>query len=241
MGIKVLLLQARRGDDPMAEHEHRCFVDVSELPRENLVVHDLCHGPPSTEAIKRFDALMIGGSGEFYISKGNLPQFESYLDMLREVVAKKIPMFASCFGYQSLVHALGGDVIHDPDNTEIGTYELTLTKHAEGDPLFGNLPETFWAQMGHKDRAARHPDGLPNFASSAGCRLQALRIPNEPIWAAQFHPELDRDTNQDRYRHYLKGYAQHMTPEEQEGALSRFKASPDASAMIKRFLDIVFE
>jgi hypothetical protein len=31
---KILLLQARRADDPMAGHEHDCFFDRSGLPAE---------------------------------------------------------------------------------------------------------------------------------------------------------------------------------------------------------------
>ena len=51
---------------------------------------------------------------------------------------------------------------------------------------------------------------------------------------------LDRETNQARFSHYLDGYAKFMTDEERENALSRFKESPEASALLRRFLDVVF-
>ncbi len=38
------------------------------------------------------------------------------------------------------IDALGGDVIHDPDNTEVGTFEVELTDAGRQDPLFGDLP-----------------------------------------------------------------------------------------------------
>jgi GMP synthase (glutamine-hydrolysing) len=225
----------------MAAHEHQCFVERTGLTAENIVAHDLCAGPPPAERVRAFDAVMVGGAGDYYVSKGNLPQFEGFLDLLRGVIARGQPTFASCFGYQSLVLALGGEVIFDPDNTEVGTFELTLSPAGRDDPLFGDFPDTFLTQMGHKDRAARHPEGIPNFASSERAPLQALRIPGQPIWASQFHPELDRKTNQDRFRHYLEGYATYMTPEEQQASLDGFRESPEASDLLRKFVKLVFD
>ncbi len=233
-------MQAREAADPMAAHEHNCFVHRTGLSAENIRAHDLCQGPPPSREVRAFDAVMVGGAGDYYVSKGNLPRFDAFLDLLRDLIDRRQPTFASCFGYQSLVLALGGEIVFDPDNTEVGTFELTLTDAGRDDPLFGELPATFWAQMGHKDRATRHPEGIPNFAASARAPLQALRVPGLPIWASQFHPELDRDTNQDRFRHYLDGYATYMSPEEREAALGRFRDSPEASALLHRFIALVF-
>jgi GMP synthase (glutamine-hydrolysing) len=237
---KILLLQARNAEDPMAAHEHRCFVNQTGLPIGNVVVHDLCGGPPSLAGVRGYDALMVGGSGDYYVSDGNLPHFESFLDLLQEVVAARHPTFASCFGYQSLVAALGGEVFKDVSNTEVGTYVLTLTTDGRADELFGELPDRFNAQLGRKDRAFRHPDGIPNLASSESNPFQALRVPGAPIWATQFHPELDRDTNADRYLHYLEGYAAHMSDEDRANALDRFRDSPETSGLLRRFVELVF-
>jgi GMP synthase (glutamine-hydrolysing) len=236
----VLLLQARRANDPMATHEHCCFVHRSGLPAEQVVPYDLCAGPPSLALARGYDGLMVGGSGDYYVSKANLPHFERFLDLLREVVEVGTPMFASCFGYQCLVQALGGHVVFDPDNTEVGTFKLTLTDAGRSDDLFGALPDVFNAQMGHKDRAVAHPEGFPNLASSEASPFQALRVPNKSVWASQFHPELDRKANQDRYRHYLEGYTSRMSAKEQAEALERFHDSPEASALLRRFVELVF-
>jgi len=65
------------------------------------------------------------------------------------------PMFASCFGFQMLVQALGGHIIPDPENAEVGAFELHLTHEALTDELFSVLPPVFMAQLGHKERAER--------------------------------------------------------------------------------------
>ena len=239
MEPRILLLQARDDDDPMADHEHRCFAAQTVLAMDMVKVHDLCAGPPTLAMVRACDVLMIGGAGDYYVSKGNLPKFGALFDLIHEVIAVGHPTFGSCFGYQCLVAALGGEIVFDPDNTEVGTYPLRLTDEGRADELFGELPESFNAQLGRKDRAVRHPEGVPNLATSEASPFQALRIPGKPIWATQFHPELDRVTNADRYRHYLDGYAPHMSDEEKEASLERFDDSPEASGLLKRFLEIV--
>jgi GMP synthase (glutamine-hydrolysing) len=236
---KILLLQARNADDPMAAHEHKCFVGQTGLPEGKVVVHDLCAGPPSLTKVRGHDAVMVGGSGDYYVSDRNLPRFEAFLDLLREIVAARHPTFASCFGYQSLVAALGGAVARDVSNTEVGTYVLTLTTDGRADELFGELPDRFNAQLGRKDRAVRLPEGIPNLASSQACPFQALRVPGASIWATQFHPELDRATNADRYLHYLEGYAAHMSDEDRANALDRFRDSPETSGLLRRFVELI--
>ena len=237
--IRLLLLQAREPGDPMAEHERRCFVECSGLPEDRVVAHDLCAGPPSRADLKSFDALSVGGSGEFYVSKGDLPRFEETLEFLRDVVELRFPTFASCFGFQCIVAALGGQLVHDPERAEVGTVIVTLEPAAAADELFSTLRSPFLAQMGHKDHVSTFPEGLIHLASSERCRYQALRLPGRPIWATQFHPELDRETNLDRFRRYLAVYGGH-DPASFDAAVAGFQDSPETSALLRRFLDLVF-
>jgi GMP synthase (glutamine-hydrolysing) len=239
MGLRMLLLQARLADDPIRAHEHSCFVAATGLAPEDVVPHDLMVGPPSVTHLKTFDMLSVGGSGEFYVSKANLPMFEAYLGFLREVVARGHPTFASCYGYQSIARALGAEVIHDPANAEVGTFELTLTEAGRADPLFGTLPERFAVQLGHKERATADAPGTINLAGSPRSPYQALRIPDKPIWASQFHPEMNRDQNLERFRRYLRDYGP-PDPQDLEAAFARFSDSTDASSLLRRFVSLVF-
>ena len=183
---------------------------------------------------------LIGGAGDFYVSKRDLPSHEAFVYFLREVADSGVPVFASCFGYQYLVEALEGEIVHDPDNTEVGTYELRLTEEGRRDPVFSILPEVFRAQLGRKDRAVRHPEGVPNLASSERCPFQGLKVPGRPVWASQFHPELDGETNRHRYLNYLDGYSGSMSEAERAEALERFQESPETLGLLRRFVDVVF-
>jgi GMP synthase (glutamine-hydrolysing) len=221
----------------MQPHEVRCFAERLRIDPEHVVPHDLLEGPPPLRTVRAHDALVIGGSGDYYVSNGDLPRFEHTLELLRDVVDAGHPTFGSCFGYHLLVRALGGTIVHDPAQSEVGTFELTLTDEGRADPLFGTLPVRFDAQLGHKDRATSHPDGIPNLASSARSPFQALRVPGKPIWASQFHPELDHVASIDRYRTYLAAYGGGRA--DADDAEIRFRTSPDASDLLYRFIRLV--
>lgn len=240
MSLRILLLQARTHDDPARVEEIETFAERCRLPLEAFCPANVLDGVPSLEATRRHDAIMVGGSGDFYVSKGNLPNFPRLLELLTEVVEVGHPMFASCFGFQCLTQALGGEIIHDPENTEVGTFELTLTGAGAVDPLFGSLPATFRAQLGRKDRATALPAGSLHLAASERCPFQAFRLPRLPVWASQFHPELNRERNLGRFFRYLDGYAHHMTPEELDRTQRGFLDSPETEALLPRFLELVF-
>lgn len=238
--LRFLLLQIRDPDDPVIEEERESFAQKAGLEVEQIGLHTLLDGPPTRAQVEACDGILVGGSGDYYVSKGHMPRFDELLRFFIEVADRGYPTFASCFGFQLMVRALGGTIIHDPDNTELGTLELTLTEAGRADPLLGTLPETFNAQFGHKDRAETLPEGFDNLASSALCPYQAFRVPGKPIWATQFHPELDGHTNRGRYLRYLEGYAQHLTEEEQQEALNNYRDSPETERLLKRFVELVF-
>lgn len=240
MPIKILLLQARHADDAARLEERSSFATMAGVDEAQVTPYSLLNGTPALAEVRRYDALMVGGSGDYYVSKGNLPYHQAVLDMLAEVVAAGHPTFASCFGFQLLVKALGGEIIYDAEHAEVGTYDVTLTDNGRSDDLFHYLPDTFRAQLGRKDRASRLPDGVLHLASSGLAPFQALRVPGQPIWATQFHPELTKSTNLARFRRYMAGYASIMDPAEVEKTLARFDESPEANLLIGRFIRLVF-
>ncbi len=237
---KILLLQARVQGDPVLQEERESFAVAAGLPVEQIVPHNLVTGPVRSADLRRFDALMVGGAGEFLVSQGDLPYFEETLEGLAQLVERGFPTFASCFGFQLLVRALGGEIIYDPDTMQVGTYDLYLTPAGRRDSLFGQLPERFHAQLGRKDRAAQLPGQVSNLAASPDVPFQALRVPGEPIWATQFHPELTKTDNLLRYKRYLDGYRSVMDPEEVRRSLARFRESPATGPLIRGFVNLLF-
>ena len=223
----------------MRDHERICFEQQAGLEAGELDTHNLLDDVPPLERVRSYDALMIGGSGAFYISKSSAPWFDAFFGLLRDVVDVGHPTLGCCFGYHALVHTLGGRIVHTPHKTEVGTFQLKREPAAEGDPLLGHLPETFAAQLGHKDQPAAHPPGVENLASSERSPLQAFRVPRKPIWAVQFHPELDEHKNRERFMHYLESYSEALDEKERQEVQEKFAPSPETSEILPRFLRLV--
>jgi GMP synthase (glutamine-hydrolysing) len=230
---RFLLLQARRPEDPTAAHEHACFAESLNVSLGDIQVHNLLSGPPSQESMEN-RLLLVGGSGEFSVLDKH-PFVRTFLQFLdQEVLQRKRPTFASCFGFQGLVIAGGGTVIHDSPNTEVGTFKITLTNAGCKDPLLGALAPSFNAQEGHKDRADQLPAGITNLAYSERAPFQAFRVDDAPIVATQFHPELSRAANTKRYLWYHERYGQANVHE--DDVLSTMEETPKATALLRRWV-----
>lgn len=239
MGMALLLLQARYPGDPAKEEERASFAARLGVPRDAIVSHDLLQGPPTLDQVRAYTALLIGGAGDFDVTKRNLPYFEDTLELLRQVVAEGHPMFASCFGFQMLVDALGGRIVRDEAHMEVGTYRIYLTDAAREDELFRILPPTFMAQEGHKERAEVLPPGVIHLAYSDRVPYQAFRVPGKPIWATQFHPELTGAENRRRFEQYVRVYGKYMSEEELQERLRMFQPSPETERLLPRFLELI--
>jgi len=233
-----LLLQARVQGDPMAHHEHVCFADALEVPLEQVVAFDLLSGPPSDDVLRTIDMVLVGGSGSFSTLDDH-PWLKAFLDWLGDVVvARSVPTFASCFGFQALVRAGGGRIVKDPQRAEVGTFEITLTEAGHSDPLLGPYAPSFQAQLGHKDRATHLPPCMLHLASSELVPYQAFRIEGSTIFATQFHPELDRAANEYRYRAYRDAY-RGSSADDDDGVLQNMRESPEATALLRSWVDEV--
>lgn len=223
----------------MARHEQLCFANALGIPEERITLHDLLSGAPSDSAVDAHDAILVGGSGDYSVLGGH-DFLGPFFDFLAEVVIDKaFPTFASCFGFQALVLAGGGEVVHDDERAEVGTYTLRLTEAGERDPLFKGMPSPFKAQLGHKDHAARLPAGMTNLASSESAPYQALRVDGLPVVATQFHPELTRQANTERYLRYWEAYG--TGDKENDPVLARMAESPESTALLSRWVEMTLK
>ena len=235
----VLLLQARDDGDAMLEHELSCFVERTGVERERFVaINMVAVDPEDWPDFTDVSAALVGGSGDYSVVSGGFDWHEPALEYVRQIVARNLPFFASCFGFQLLVQALGGKLVSDPTMGEVGTYEMTLTEKGQSDAFFGDLPPKFMAQCGHNDSAVELPPGAIQLASSERCELQALRLVGRPIWATQFHPELDMQANMTRYVRYLTNYADRPMDEDEAWLTARemHEPTPHANALLSRFV-----
>ena len=231
-----LLLQVRNPDDPMREHEIQCFSRSLRCDRDQIRVFDLLSGVPTEPELGEADVILLGGSGDYSVAQGG-PWLPAALETMRQLHEMSKPTFASCWGFQAMARAMGGEVVRDRGLAEVGTHWLELTPEGKKDPVFGPLGEHFQVQIGHEDIVTRLPEGATLLASSASVENEAFRFVGRPIYCTQFHPELDRDgiiTRIAEYPAYLP-LTGHDTLEEFSAATPE---TPETEAILRRFVKV---
>jgi GMP synthase (glutamine-hydrolysing) len=235
--LKILLLQIR-DDEITCLEELNEFVRFSGLERHQFTALNTFATPqfdPPT-CMEGYDALFVGGSSDASVTQPErYPFVEDSKRLVLHCLKEDIPVFASCFGFQVAVEALGGRVVLDQENMEMGTYRLTLTEAATTDRLFHDVPREFWAVSGHKERAVSLPQEAILLAFSERCPYHAFKIANKPFYGFQFHPEVDPADLTSRITRYQARYldsADRLTE-----SLQDLQDTAIANQLIKKFVD----
>lgn len=155
--------------------------------------------------------------------------------LLREVVARDVPFLGACYGVGTLGVVAGG-VVDGTYGEAVGAVPITLTPEGRADPVFGVLPDTFEAFVGHKEAIRVPPPGAVVLATSPDCPVQAFRI-RRNLYATQFHPELDVPgivTRIDVYRD-----AGYFEPDEVDALVARVRRArvESASLVLRAFVE----
>ena len=231
---KYLLIQARNDSDIAKPEEHASFAAQLGVHQDSIVQFDIFTQEMTVSAVDEYDAILVGGSGEYSVLD-NHPTIVRFNNFVGELSTIGKPMFASCFGFQALALALGGTVVKDPDNAEVGSFTLETTPAAKGDILFSRLPNPFIAQLGHQDQASTLPDCAVNMALSQRTAHQAFRLMGTQVFATQFHPELTDTDNRLRFQRYMHIYGKIFGEVEATRILNSHKPSPESNNLLRDF------
>lgn len=220
-----------RDEEKELEFERSSFLRSTGLSENALVSIDFLKDGIGAE-ILRADAIIIGGS-KYGVAQNDpdklVPKLDELINFVNSVKNKRIPLLGICFGHQLLAYASGGEVIHDPEREERGTYVMELTREAENDPLFSNLPQKFNAQCAHHDYVSRLPPEAIVLVKSELCAVEALRI-GEKTYGVQFHPERSKEDYEAIIKWRFKDYD---SPLWSAGLAS----SLEAESIMKKFVD----
>lgn len=235
--LKILLLQIR-DDSVTCQEELDEFIRYSGLAPEQFFCLNAFQTPKfESDCLDGFDALFVGGSSDASVTQPDVyPFVEDTKRLLVDCLTTELPVFASCFGFQAVIEALGGQVVVDAENMEMGTYPLQLTAAAHEDVLFHDAPDGFWAVSGHKERAISLPESAVLLAYTDRCPYHAIRMRGKPFYAFQFHPEVNPDDLKLRITRYCERYL-----DSAEALESIFKTlqseTPIANQLIGKFVD----
>jgi GMP synthase (glutamine-hydrolysing) len=235
--VRFLLLQARDADDPMRAQEVRCFARALKCRPAQIATYDLLSGVPTRAQLDQADIVLLGGSGDYSVAEGG-PWLPRALAAMQELYDWSKPTFASCWGFQALAKALGGEVVTDLSRAELGTHTVHLTPAGERDPLFAPLGKTFRAHMGHQDIVEQLPPNAVRLGSTAAVENQAFTFPGKPIYCTQFHPELNRAAVCQRVQAYPQ-YIERIAHTSLPAFLASCEDTPQAEALLPRFVEHV--
>jgi GMP synthase (glutamine-hydrolysing) len=114
------------------------------------------------------------------------------IDFVRELFARRIPMFGSCWGLQLAAVAAGGEVALNPRGREVAfARKIILTEAGRRHPMHKSRSVAFDAPAIHSDVVSRLPEGSIVTASNAMSGVQAAEIHFDGgvFWGVQYHPE----------------------------------------------------
>lgn len=161
---------------------------------------------------------------------------ENLAAWLRNAVTDQVPVLGICYGHQLLAHALGGEVSHHPVGLEIGTVAVKLNEAAREDALLGDMPDTFPAQVVHRQSVRKLPPGATLLGGNEFEPHQAYRV-GDRAWGVQFHPEFSPQA--------MAAYVKHMSKQgrvagrQSEEVLQQIAPTEHAFGVLKKFGELI--
>ncbi len=232
--LKLLLLQIRK-DALVKEEEFNSFIRYSGLKPAQLEVLNVFEQPRfAPQMLDDYDGMFVGGASEASVME---PERFSFIREAQRLVLyaveRAVPVFASCFGFQLAVTALGGTLIRDTKDFEMGTPQIFLTAAGRGDLLLRDMPDGFRAVSVHQERTPELPEGVELLAYSDACP-HVFKVIGRPFWAFQFHPEVDRAVLIQRLRVYQEKYTENAS--HFDAVIRESTETPDANALVNKFV-----
>jgi GMP synthase (glutamine-hydrolysing) len=232
--LRLLLLQIR-DNERVRREEHDSFAVHSGLAAEQIELLNVFDTPHfSPHAVDEYDALLVGGASEASVLEPETyPFIESGKDILMYCIEQEIPVFASCFGFQLAVVALGGEVIKDNEDFEMGVIPIKLSAAARNDPIYRDVPDNFMAVSVHQEKTTELPKACELLAYTDHC-IHSFRVKDKPFWTFQFHPEVDRPTIVERLTIYKDRYTKN--DEQLEQVLAATVDTPESNGLVGTFV-----
>ena len=235
--LKILLLQIRE-EEEIRDEELASFARFSHLSVKQFDILNVFDTPLfSADIVEPYDALFVGGaSGSSVLEGDGLPFFSNCVKLLQYCIEIDKPVFASCYGFQLTVIALGGEIIRDEETFELGTPQIYLTESARVDPLFCNVTNPFYAVSVHHEKALALPACCELLAYTDIC-LHAFKVVGKSFWACQFHPEVDQEVIRIRL-----GVYKHIYTEDEEHyyeVINSVLPTPYSNGLLKSFINYI--
>ncbi len=145
-------------------------------------------GEPVPERADQFAGIALMG-GPMSVNDP-LPWIPASLALIRDAIARDIPLIGHCRGGQLMSKALGGEVTSNPNGKEIGWHRIEVTDRTLGREWLGT--DDGWVGFHWHGEIFTLPPGAQWLARSEACTNQAYAF--GPHIGMQFHIEMDETT-----------------------------------------------
>ncbi|WP_371170771.1 type 1 glutamine amidotransferase [Aliiroseovarius sp. 2305UL8-7] len=135
--------------------------------------------------ISQFDGWIVTGSPASVNDED--AWIATLLDLLKDIAAKKTPLFGACFGHQAIAKALGGTVAPNPEGWVLGSIEM----EAIARPPWMEA-KRFWQYGAHSEQVTIPPDEAQVILRHSSCPVAGIAVENH-IFTTQNHPEFGHD------------------------------------------------
>ena len=124
-----------------------------------------------------------------------------------ENIRGKFPLLGICYGAQYLAHIEGGKI----EPSQIREYGRAHLQQISDSLLFNGIAEGSQIWMSHGDTIMELPSHFERIASTESVENAAYKIPNEPTYAIQFHPEVYHSTDGKKLLENFLTHIAHIT------------------------------
>ena len=143
------------------------------------------HTMPVAQLLAKDPAAIVLSGGPSSVYEEGAPDLDAAL------LEAGVPVFGMCYGFQSMVQALGGTVAH----TGLGEYGATPAQVSDStSTLFNGQPAEQSVWMSHGDSVTDAPSGMKVTASTAGAPVAAFEDDERRLYGVQWHPEVMHST-----------------------------------------------
>jgi len=144
--------------------------------------------PDAEPSLEGYHGLVVLGGPMSVNDSDRLPHLVTEMKLIEEAMKRDLPILGICLGAQLIAKTLGARVYSNKEK-EIGWYDVTPTKEAEGDSLFTEFRGTEKIFQWHGE-TFDIPLCASHLASSLLCGNQAFRY-GAKVYGLQFHLEVD--------------------------------------------------
>lgn len=173
---------------------------IARKVRELNVYSEIVPYNKLPQDLSTFKAIILSGSPySVYNEKSPRIPLES--------IRGKFPLLGICYGAQYLAHIEGGKI----EPSQIREYGRAHLEQISDSLLFNGIYEGSQIWMSHGDTIMELPEHFERIASTESVENAAYKIPNEPTYAIQFHPEVYHSTDGKKLLENFLTHIAHIT------------------------------